>query len=353
MRRVLPVALVLTAATSAPAVARAQAPAVDLEWSAPDRCPDRASVLGQIARNAGPIASRRAPLVVRGRVDEVAPSRWSVVLAAAGEGEPGRRHFETESCDAAAAATALILALMLDPARERSPASVVAALPQVPPPPPPPSLPPPFPPPPVQTPHPPPPEVAPLAPPSPDTNPVASSRAAWAPGLSVRIAVAGDLGTVASANLGGELAIVGSFRRVRLELAGSLWAPGTATLVGTSEGASLAALAGTLRVGYRLGPDGLGVVPFVGVEVDRVGATGFGGSTHTRQTAVWIAGEAGATLLFRLSGRFSLALAGGAIVPTSRPEFVATQPAPATSRVIQEPSAVIGRATVGIEGRIF
>ena len=106
-------------------------------------------------------------------------------------------------------------------------------------------------------------------------------------------------------------------------------------------------------MGYVLGAGDFGIAPMVGGEIDRMAGSGFGGSVHSAQTAVWGAIDAGATGFWSLSRTFALALTIEASVPASRPSFVASEPSPGANRIIEQPFFVAARAFGGIECRFF
>ncbi len=96
--------------------ARAASPgAFTFAWSAPPECPSQEQVQGDISRLVGgePRPHDGSDLQV-----EVAVSRrdlWSAELTTQHAGQTGHRTIEAPSCQAAAAAIALIVALSLDP----------------------------------------------------------------------------------------------------------------------------------------------------------------------------------------------------------------------------------------------
>jgi hypothetical protein len=87
-----------------------------MDWRAPSECPGHSQVEGDVYRLLGSAKhSPRAPVVARADVVEQPDGRWHVVLSTLKEGRSGRRELEAESCAALASATALILAMMIDP----------------------------------------------------------------------------------------------------------------------------------------------------------------------------------------------------------------------------------------------
>jgi hypothetical protein len=93
-------------------------PAVVLEWIAPSECPDSAYVKREIRRLlAGAPAPETPPLRARVEVSREIEERWRVSLTTTGAQGTGHRSLTAETCRALAGATALILALAVDPRR--------------------------------------------------------------------------------------------------------------------------------------------------------------------------------------------------------------------------------------------
>jgi hypothetical protein len=172
--------------------------------------------------------------------------------------------------------------------------------------------------------------------------------------LAARAALAGDIGTVGSANVGGEVAVLGAWRHVRVELVGSYWAPSTATAAGRSdEGASLKHGAAGARAGYDIERGRMMLTPFVAAEVDWVTGSGFGGQEQLTETATWGALGGGLVAAWRIGGGVSVAVGILGLVPGARPAFVASSSADGTATTIQRPSSVVARTFVGVEYLFF
>jgi hypothetical protein len=113
---------------------RGAARAVALAWTAPEECPDIEYVEHEIGRLLAGATMPIAPeLRARAEVRRVGASDWRVVLETESAEGGGRRTLTAESCRAAADATALILALAVDPARvatnQRAPAASASVTP--------------------------------------------------------------------------------------------------------------------------------------------------------------------------------------------------------------------------------
>lgn len=123
-------------------------PAFELTWTAPAGCPDRASVLASVERL---VTTMPAEALFVTAVAHEDGDRWTVELEMSGAAT-GSRTLHARSCASVARATALIVALALDPqaslnaAEEPAPPEPIVAPPGppvvVPPPPPPPPAPP-------------------------------------------------------------------------------------------------------------------------------------------------------------------------------------------------------------------
>ncbi len=85
-----------------------------LEWRAPDGCPTRDAVEGEVARLVGGELPEGA--TIRADAQTIpAEGAFELTLRTDVEGELGARTLRAERCDELAAAAALILALMIDP----------------------------------------------------------------------------------------------------------------------------------------------------------------------------------------------------------------------------------------------
>jgi hypothetical protein len=330
---------------------------VTLEWVAPEGCSSRAQILRQVASMLEGTATPVKALSVRATAERMEGGRWSVSLIAEGQGEPGRRRFEAESCQAAADATALIVALLIDPSRAPGvlPAPAAGApttgggeTPGLP-------VEPPGGAPPGSAEGPPSAEkrVAPAMSPPPTPSPVAGPARSLPGILAARLAVGGDTGTISSANLGGEVAVSATLRRVRFEVAGSYWAPHTARLAAnTEEGAKLGLQTLGLRIAYVARYRQLTLAPFVGAELDWMSAAGFGGTGHDNQRAQLVGVDVGGTAAWWFWRRLALSLTLEGVVLASRPSFVATAGGVPIGTV-QQPSPVVGRTFLGVEVLFF
>jgi len=107
----------------------AEVPDLALDWNAPADCPSRKDVLDEVQQLLGgaPRSAPSRPLAAAVDVRRDAASTWSAELQTS---DQGRRTLRGESCAAIASATAIVLALAIDPealSRARASAPAVDA----------------------------------------------------------------------------------------------------------------------------------------------------------------------------------------------------------------------------------
>jgi hypothetical protein len=239
---------------------------------------------------------------------------WSVALTTYHAGRTGRRSIEAPSCQSVAEATALIIALMIDPDK-------VAANSQDP----------------EETPP------APEAPPAVAAPPAGPRSADFVAGLHAQ----GSLGTLPGFDVGVGLDIGLSGRRWRMEVRGTYglrrdqvaYLPSPAGAYGRFNLAS-GALAGC----FDLGQAGLAFGPCAVVEAGVVSAEGYGASVGFAKRAPWVALGGGGYLSFAMGRRLRASLEIDVLFPVYRPEYVFQDVA---GVVFQAPAAG-GRALTGM-----
>jgi hypothetical protein len=300
-----------------------------LSWQAPPDCPSPDAMRAEVARLLGGEIRLPAGRDFRASALVAHEQTWSVSIETELAGRSGRRSIEAASCQDLADATALILALTIDP-------DVVATRPARPnppplPPPPPPPLPPP--PPPVPT----------AVQPAPQKQPPSND---FLLGLQAQ-ASQGTLPSV-DIGLGGSVGVVG--RRYRVELRGAYGLrrdqiANAATLPGAYGKFNF--LAATLAGCFNLGGQALAFGSCANAEVGLVSAQGFGVSQSFPTSKPWLAIGAGGYAAISLGPRWSVPLHLDILAPLLRPEFVFKN---VPSRVFQAP--VVGvRVSAGIELR--
>lgn len=378
--------LALFALLAAPVLASGAAGAagerVTLRWSAPAGCPDANAVKDEVERLLGASRTQPAkPIEVSAAVARDERGRWRVRLETAGDGGPRVRELRGASCKAVADASALILALMIDPeavatapasaSTTPSPAATPTSLAGAPAPVP-------------TTPSSsapagpvadapaattaasatsslaaaaPPPASSTTSAPSLGASAAPPSRALVPPPLAPRpratsavsflaMAWAGaDAGTLpgVSASLGLTGVLMTGAQRFELGLAVRPATRATFANRPTAGGDVdlVAGTAGTCR--YLLGPP-VALGPCVAVEVGRMHARGFGVRASSEGAEPWVAATAGGILMWSPVARLGVVVHLDAAVPLVRHAFVIEGIGTA-----HEPAIVAGRAAAGLE----
>jgi hypothetical protein len=290
-----------------------------LSWQAPAECPSSDDVRAEVARLLGGQNHLPAGQEFKASAQVDHAQTWSVSIQTEWAGRSGRRAIEAASCQDVADATALILALVIDP-------TVVAT-------------------PPMRT-HPP-------APPSP-ASPVASPPAAQPQPVPVDflfgVHAAGSEGTLPSIDigLGGSVGMVVRRFRVELRAAYGLRRDQIANAAAPAGAYGRFNLfAGTLSACFNLGPEAWAFGPCADAEVGVASAEGFGISESYQAHRLWLATGAGGYAAIALGRHWYVPLHLDILAPIRRPEFVFNN---VPDRVFQVPS-LGARASVGIELR--
>ena len=310
-----------------------------LEWQGPAECQAAPRVRSGVKKLLGGGGGRDASLVARARVERVG-KRWRLVLATERGGRSAVRELDAESCDAAADAAAVILALLLDPARgveaeeeDRDAAApppadaggerdgARASEPRAAPPAPPPPSPP---------------------PPSP---PLEDAGEPGASPLSLFAAAVTDTGTLPRTGFGvaGGLGLGGE--RLRLEATVAYW-PSVSKLLDAraGSGGSFTLFSGTLRACALVEAGAFSFGPCAGGGLVRMRAEAYGVTTPIAATPVWGVFVADAVARVRISPYLSPRLSAGAAVPFSRPVFEVEGLGP-----VHQPAAIALQIAAGLE----
>jgi hypothetical protein len=398
MKRRLTLACSFTVACAAlvwpsPSLAASAGDFLDLEWIAPAECPGRGEVLADLERVVGELSSEPTRGRVRARIvlwrGAGADGPWRGVVTTFGDGA-GERSLRAPSCRALADATELILALRVDPtlaARMAPPVSTIpeprstAATPPPssgPAPAPPLSAPTPVTPAPAALPlasTPLPPAPAPLPPSAPTPLPSSAPATTTAPKpgpsppheatvaplrlhqeFALGASILGELGTLPSPEVGGEVFASWLPGRWRAELREATGLVQNADVTGRSGvGASLRAFSGGARGCYAILPFSVSVAGCALTEVDWVWASGYATASATVRdaNAGWVALGGGVLVVWRLSDRVSVRANVDSIAPLTRPRFVTEGPDGTFSGLVHRPSALIGRTGLGVELHFF
>ena len=311
--------------------ARAGVDAFTLSWQAPPDCPTPQDVRAEVERLLGGANRLLADRGLRAKASVAHDQTWSVSIETELDGRPGRRSVEAASCQDLADATALILALTIDPnlavtypTRPKAPQPATA---------PPPAAPPPT-----------PPAVPTLTRPAPRRQ---SSPTDFLFGLRIQ----GSQGTLPSVDLGlgGSVGVVG--RRYRIELGASYGLRRDQIVRAASLPEAYGQfnfMAGGLAGCVNLGRETLAVGPCADAELGWVSAKGYGVSQSITANQPWLAIGAGGYAAISFASRWSVPLHVDILAPILRPEFVfKNMPA---GHVFQAP--VVGvRVNAGIELR--
>jgi hypothetical protein len=385
------------AAFAAPADAQEPPAPVKLEWLAPAGCPATAAVLAQVERILGPATSaERKDVTARAVVSRAGHGRWQVALTTRVGAWTGERSFSADSCKALADATALIVALTVDPERASlapaalpapptatvttpttpavptatttpSPAgppgepsspspsgsaatSAASSTTAAPPPGPAPTQ--------ATTPSPSSPAAESAASPAkPPLAPAAAERATPVePASTARHHFAlgasgsGELGSLPDTAFGAEVSGAWLPWRLRFELAGAYWAAQTAPVPGRPRESGqfeTTSLAGrgcfaVVQYAFELSPCAV-------LEVFHMNATGFGTSQDMQGSADWVALGGGVLAAWSFARELALRVDLEVRAPLTRPQFVVQGDA----GPVHQPSAVGGRGAIGLEFRFF
>src|SRR5262245_48356488 len=103
------------AASGTTATALAQPPSFSLTWQAPAECPDQTYVRGEVEQLLAGGEPRPVHVDARARIERANERDWRVWLTTTRDGITGERTVESDSCRSLADATALIVALAIDP----------------------------------------------------------------------------------------------------------------------------------------------------------------------------------------------------------------------------------------------
>jgi len=301
-------------------------------WRAPEGCPSASTVGGEIDNLLGgpAVTHARDSLRVQATVEHGA--QWLVTLETESKTASGHRTIEAATCQGLANATALIVALMIDPdaVAARSGQAQVDHPPPAPPT------------------SPAPPSAAALIPPPARTAPVASD--ARATSVLVGAAAAGNAGVLPSPDVGASIS-VGVARPGWRALARVAYGPrqvqsDTLTDPPGAYG-RFSFLAGTLAGCLRFVQPRFELGPCASLELGAVRGQGVGATQTTSNTAPWFGLGAGAFVAIRANAWLYFPIHADAVLPVWRPNYVFQNvPAP-----IFQAWSVGLRLTAGVELR--
>jgi hypothetical protein len=329
-----------------------------ITWSAPSgECPDEAYVRTAVQQLLGADDPAAARVEAHARVERLGDSSWRVHLTTQRDGATGERVVDSSSCRSLADATALIVALAIDPQRvaanrpSLAAAAGSASSPSAPAPAPAPTPAPAPAPAPTPAPTPTPaPAPAPAPTPAPPPAPLPPSR------FSLFAALGGDLGTLPRPAWGVTLgAALFLSPAVRLEAYGSYWpwqhAQSSASFAPNSGGDVFLADGGARACWLPLHAN-LELAGCAGLEAGLLHGQGENIARTLSADSFWLAATGLARLTWRASPHFALFLDASLAIPFSRDQFVFySGPQDKNGSLVYQAGPVEGRASFGPELR--
>lgn len=271
---------------------------VDLAWTAPASCPSREAVLAQIERlAAGPGDASRPPLDARAEVTEHAPDRFELRLSLDGV----ERQLEGRTCAELGEATAVIVAIALDPEARAAPATK----------------------------------------PREDIS-TTSLR------LALRAFGALDVAALPapSPGLGGAVGL--SIDDLRIEAFGAWFSDQRALVASNGDaGADVRLVLGGLRGCYTVARDPLEIGACGGFEAGSLSASAVGVRSPGDGTALWLAPELGVVAAHPFTPQLAIVLDVSVLAPLGREHFELRDVGE-----VYRPRAVTARTTLGLEFRL-
>jgi hypothetical protein len=295
---------------------------------APDGCPTERAVHDEALRLlAGPPISPERRVAAVARVTRSESGRWRVEVSMSSAVARGQRSLEADSCAGLADATALIVAIMVDPDR----AGAVAAAPA-----------------PTALPT----EVtpAPSSPPPQRDRPAPLAVFAPRPRWTASLLGLADLGTLPAPALGGVLGLAAVVGRFRADIAWGLLPSRTYTVSSASGvGADMSLWTASASFAYvaPLGRTELALGG--GAEATHVSAVGVSSDTPfvgIAGSAAWPALRADATFTAPIFAPVFVRLDAAGVAPLARPAFVIDP-----LGVVHRPSVLTARLAAGVEVR--
>lgn len=297
---------------------------ITLRWEAHEGCPDAEAVRAEVRRLLGEAARAQAPLSVDAVVTrDDAGSHLSLTLE--GGESAGRRELSAARCDELASATALIVALAVDPeavdpaALEQLEGATQEA--------------------PRETTEPAPIPAATRAPPETATE----ASAGPAPHLSAAAAFILDAGSLPSIAPGLDAALGFRLARTRLEVGVTYLLPNDAETGGRRPAAELRLLAGKLAVCQTLLGERRSLAACAAAELGSLMGSG-GDITERRDgSSLWLAAHLSLTGALPIVDGLALQGGLGVALPLRRPVFTVENLGP-----VHQPSSIGGRLWLGL-----
>jgi hypothetical protein len=275
----------------------ADPPRVDIEWEAPAECPDLRAVRRRAERLLGqPLNTPRAQqLLARAQVHRNEAGNWELRLSLTGNQSVAEETLIAKQCSALADATALKVALAIDPVATARAIEVVALAPE--------------------------PQPKLVARPSDVVQQSAPSQAPFAAG-GVRVAGGGGFGLLPGVARGAALSLWVERSQWRVELAGQGYFGGDARYQQMpTVGASLNLFSGLARVCPVARASGLEFPLCVGLELGFMRGVGFGLEIPEKSNSWWGAVVLGPAFRLPVSEAVALWFEADGVAPFLRPGF--------------------------------
>ena len=311
-------AIAVVVGLASASVVRAEG-SLDIAWLAPEGCPSAESVSSEIDELLGGAAGTRAGEHLSVRAMVARGERWLVTLETQTGAASGHRSIEATSCQGLASATALIVALMIDPDAVAAHAGKGA-------------------------------EMAPAPPPSPATPQpaVPPARAARSTFGIAGAGAAGDLGVLPGPDVGpgAALGLLLGHWRLELRVAYGVREVPSDTLADASGAyGKFRFYAGTLAGCWTALRGAVDFGPCVEAELGAVHGEGAGADHNRGQTTPWFALGAGGVVIFKATPWLHFPVHIDAVLPMWRPNFMVQHADGSLFRAWP----VGGRLTAGVE----
>ncbi len=315
-----------------PGSAHAADPALPLElsWDAPAQCPEASIVVHRVEQLVRGNLLETPKVVASARIESAPNGGLHLALTLRTGGVEETRALEGPSCSALAEATAVVIALAIDPSSLDAPAPIEAA---------------------PAAPDPVPPASTPVAPaPPPKLAPAADAPSTQSRARPLRIAVglgaSADVGSLPSVGAGLVGAAGVRFHRFRAGILGNLWSR-QSPMFGASGGASFDMIELGAFGAYMipLGPIAIG--PGAAIEATYMRVQGFGIRAPRSSSTLWPSAVAGARLEVPLGRWLGLFSRADALFPIGAPIF--TLPTSGEAVHLHQPSRVCLRLSLGLE----
>jgi hypothetical protein len=313
MKCLLAVATLLVASVEIVSRCWAQGAPVELEWNAPDGCPDRAEIARRVEALLGHPATSNEALAFRAEVRETDDGHFRATLRSRWAGGSTERTFEAVDCAKIGRAAALIVAMAIDPVDVAEVASEPRPQPQ----------------------------PQPRAPEEPRATPVEAPAVHL--GFGMRATV--DVGSLPLPTIGGGPLATLRFGAWELQLGAQAWIPRrTAGSTPTGAGGEIGLLTGEARACREIVPLALTLSLCLGGEAGVTDGAAFGIPVPRHPRSLWLAALGGAIIRPRVASGLWAWMSFDAAVPLTPPDYAIEG-----LGSVHRPWPVVGRASMGVE----